>query len=307
MTTVLGPRLAGLVAAVLASAAGLVGLSSAPASAALCSGEGVNVVVDFNGLGRGEQKGCDPSGAGKSGDKVFSAAGFELEGVRNDPGFICRVERRPGPEACGQTPPANAYWGLYWSDGKSGKWNYSSSGVYNLKVPAGGFIAFSWQNGGPNEAPNATPRNAKPAPTKTATKSPPKGSDGGQGGVTEATKAPKTPEPTKAATRTATKAATQSATQAAVSATPQPARSSAPKASARASASAAASAATSPSATSSTAQDDASPAVTSTEPASQPFTDENGGLPAWVPVSVIVLLGGAAGAAVWWRKRTGAV
>ncbi len=64
-------RLAGLVAAALAAAAGLVGISSGPASAALCSGSGVNVVVDFNGLGGGVQKGCDPAGAGKSADQVF--------------------------------------------------------------------------------------------------------------------------------------------------------------------------------------------------------------------------------------------
>ncbi len=45
--------------------------------------------------------------------------------------------------------------------------------------------------------------------------------------------------------------------------------------------------------------------MTSTEPTSSDFapTEEDGGLPAWVPIGVIVLLGGAAGAAVWWRKR----
>jgi hypothetical protein len=311
MTRTLRPRLAGLVAVALAAAAGLVGLSSPPASAALCSGKGVNVVVDFNGLGGGVQKGCAPSGANKPGNQVFPAAGFGLTYARNQPGFVCRVKGSPSNDPCVNTSPANAYWGLYWSDGKSGTWKYSSTGVGSVKVASGGFLAFSWQNGGADDAPSATPRNAQPAPTKaptkSATKAPPKDSGGGQGsgqgGGTKATTAPKAPEPTEPATKSATKAA--------ASATPIPARSRSPKssASAKASASASASATASPSAASSTAAEDASPAVTSTEPTSSDFasTEEDGGLPAWVPIGVLVVLGGAAGAAVWWRKRTGAV
>jgi hypothetical protein len=308
MTAVLRPRVAGLVAAALAAAAGLVGLSTAPASAALCSGKGVNVVVDFNGLGGGVQKGCAPNGANKSGDTVFPAAGFALKYAQRQPGFVCRVKNTPSKDPCVNTAPANAYWGLYWSDGKSGTWKYSSSGVGSLKVSNGGFMAFSWQNGGANDPPSATPRNAKPAPapTKAATKAPPKGSSGGQGGSqggsTKATKAPASPEPTKAATKAATKA--HASTQ------PEPGRSRSAKHRAKASASAsAASASPSPSAASSTPDDDASPAVTSTEPTSSDLapTDEDGGLPAWVPIGVLVLLGAAAGAAVWWRRKTGAV
>ena len=239
MTRTLRPRLAGLVAVALAAAAGLVGLASAPASAALCSGNGVNVVVDFNGLGGGVQKGCAPNGANRTGDYVFPAAGFALTYARNQPGFVCRVKGTPSNDPCLNTSPANAYWGLYWSDGKSGTWKYSSTGVGSVKVASGGFLSFSWQNGGANDAPSATPRNAKPAPTeaptKAATQSPPKGSGGepgGQGGGTKATKAPKSPEPNKPA-------ATKAATKAPASATPTPARSRSPKrsASARASAS----------------------------------------------------------------------
>jgi len=311
MTRTLRPRLAGLVVVALAAATGLVGLSSPPASAALCAGEGVNVVVDFNGLGGGVQKGCAPSGANKPGDAVFPAAGFGLTYARNQPGFVCRVKGSPSNDPCVNTSPANAYWGLYWSDGKSGTWNYSSTGVGSVKVASGGFLAFSWQNGGANDAPSAAPRNATPtptkAPTKAATKPPPKSSGGGQGSsqnaVTKATKTPKAPEPTEPATKSAPKAAAD--------ATPSHARSRSPKssASARASASASARASASPSAASSTADDDASPAVTSAEPTSSDFaaTQEDGGLPAWVPIGVLVVLGGVAGAAVWWRKRSGAV
>ena len=189
----------------------------------------------------------------------FPAAGFALTYARNQPGFVCRVKGTPSNDPCLNTSPANAYWGLYWSDGKSGTWKYSSTGVGSVKVASGGFLAFSWQNGGANDAPSATPRNAKPAPTeaptKSATQSPPKGSGGepGQGGGPKATKAPKSPEPTKAA-------ATKAATKAPASATPTPARSRSSKHSASARASA--SPTSSPTAASSTADDDASPAVT---------------------------------------------
>jgi hypothetical protein len=34
--------------------------------------------------------------------------------------------------------------------------------------------------------------------------------------------------------------------------------------------------------------------------------DDDGGLPTWVPVVVIVGLAGGAGGALWYRRRTGA-
>ena len=94
MTSV-SSRLAGLVAAALAAAAGLVGVSAGPAAAALCSGSGVNVVVDFGSLGAGVQKGCDTRGANRSADKVFPAAGFPLTYAQREPGFVCRVKNTP--------------------------------------------------------------------------------------------------------------------------------------------------------------------------------------------------------------------
>ena len=93
------------------------------------------MVVDFHGLGGGVQKGCDRNGAGRTGDKVFPAAGFSLTYAQREPGFVCRVKNAPSSAPCVNTSPANAYWGLYWSNGKSGKWNYSSSGVGGTSVP----------------------------------------------------------------------------------------------------------------------------------------------------------------------------
>jgi hypothetical protein len=308
MTSIHRSRLAGLVAVALAAASGLVGLSATPAAAALCSGKGVNVVVDFHGLGGGVQKGCDPSGAGRTGNKVFPAAGFTLAYVTNSAGFVCRVKGSPSGNVCSQTPPANAYWGLYWSDGKSGKWTYSSSGVGGTKVSNGGFLAFSWQNGGTNDPPGSAPRNSQPAPTKTPTKSPTKtpakGAGGGQGGGggSATTKVTKTPKPTKAATAAATRAAKPAASASAKA----KAKANAAKASAKASSSA--KPGTSPSASASAtaqASDDANPDATKMASSSFKSEDDQDGLPTWIPVAVFVVLVGASAGAVWWRRRHG--
>lgn len=301
MTLVLGPRLAGLVVAALAAAAGLVGLSSAPAAAALCSGTGVNVVVDFNGLGGGVQKGCDPNGAGRTANNVFPAAGFALTYAQRQPGFVCRVKGSPSSDPCVNTSPANATWGLYWSDGKSGTWHYSSIGVGGLKVGDGGFLAFSWQNGGAADPPSATPTNnlpTPPKPTKTTTapkptKTPTKGLGGGSSRPT------RTPKPTRAAVASsATSSAGPRGVASARASAGDPARNSA---SARASASASPSAEPSPS-------DAATPEATATEKVNSAFApeEEHSGLPVWVPVGVIIVLAGAAGGTLWWRRRTGA-
>lgn len=164
--------LAGLAAGATAVAGALlvvVGASAPAAAAGFCSGDGVNVVVDFHQLGGGVQKGCDPSGGGKAAASVFPAAGFPLTYAQKQPGFVCRVEGKPASDPCVDTPPPDAYWGLWWSDGESGAWTYSSSGVGSLKVPSGGSVAFSWNAGGgtakPGVAPPTTPSTPTPKPT----------------------------------------------------------------------------------------------------------------------------------------------
>jgi hypothetical protein len=299
-------RLAGLVAAALAAAAGLVGITAVPATAAFCSGSGVNVVVDFKSLGGGVQKGCDPRGAGRSAEQVFPAAGFGLDYVVNS-GFVCRVKAKPaGEKVCQQTPPASAYWGLYWSDGKSG-WKYSSRGVTGTSVPNGGSIAFSWQTGGGPKEPRVDPARAKsvpaPAPKEKPTKAPQKvrTQQSESGSAPAATKAPKPKTPTKTSAAAGEKPPKPKKAQAKKTA---PARASkrakaSPSASAKSSASA--SAAADPS-------DEVSPDVTSAKPVDSTFAPEEdqGGLPVWVPIVVIVALAGAAGGTAWWRRRTGA-
>ena len=154
-----------LAAVTLAVAAAGVVISS-PARAATCrSASGVSVVVDFHQLGGGAQSACDAGGAGEYADQQFSDAGYTLTPVDNEQGFVCRVNGLPDTQ-CARTPPADAYWSLWWSDGKSGTWKYSSVGVTSLKVPAGGYVALSWQKGNAQAPPRtAAVSHSPPSPT----------------------------------------------------------------------------------------------------------------------------------------------
>jgi hypothetical protein len=175
-----------------AAAAG-VGLSSAPAAAATgrCSGgHGVTVVVDFGPLGGGTRIACDADGAGETAKTVMEHAGFSLDWVRTDPGFVCAIESRPDPDSsCQRVPPADAYWALFWSDGRSG-WKYSSAGAGSLKLQDGGSVGWRFQDGGARDNPSQTPTSStsssSPTPTPTPTPSPtphhPGGAGNGDGG-----------------------------------------------------------------------------------------------------------------------------
>ena len=172
-----------VVAALALVASGLVLQSQIPAAAAGCSGSsGVTVVVDYHQLGGGLQQACDADGGGKVASTVFPDSGFPLTYVQRQPGFVCRVAGAPSSDPCVNTPPASAYWSLWWSDGKSGTWSYASTGVGSLTVPDGGYIAFSWQGQDGKAAPGVapTPRAASSSPSP----SPSAGDSGGGGGTT---------------------------------------------------------------------------------------------------------------------------
>jgi hypothetical protein len=145
-------------ATITVAAAGVVVPS--PAQAATCgTASGVSVVVDFHQLGGGVQTFCDAGGAGEYAATQFEDAGHTLTYVNGEP-FVCQVDSEPDTQ-CARTPPANAYWSLWWSDGKSGTWKYSSTGVTSLKVPDGGSVALSWQG----QSSQAKPRVSPPART----------------------------------------------------------------------------------------------------------------------------------------------
>ena len=87
------------------------------------------------------------SSGNRNAARAFGNTGHGLTYAQRQPGFVCRVSGLPDPsrETCGNTPPTDAYWGLFWSDGQSGTWSYSSVGIGSLKVPAGGFIGWRFQ------------------------------------------------------------------------------------------------------------------------------------------------------------------
>jgi len=200
-----------LAAVTLAVAAAGVVVPSAAQAATCSTASGVSVVVDFHQLGGGVQTFCDAGGAGKYAGQQFADAGHPLTYVQNE-AFVCRVDGMPASDPCAHTPPSDAYWSLWWSDGKSGRWSYSSSGVTSLKVPAGGYVGLSWQHGnaqaepgapatahgsqatsspttrppssphpstGPGDAPTSSAAPGAPAPSGT-TSSPSTGPSGGQ-------------------------------------------------------------------------------------------------------------------------------
>lgn len=196
-----------LVAAVLLAGVGpLLGPLAGPADAAVCSSDsGVTVVVDFHELGGGVQTVCDPDGGGKTAATLFPANGFPLDYVQRQPGFVCRVSGKPADDPCVNTPPADAYWGLFWSNGTSGQWSYASSGAGSQRIPDGGSVAFSWQGSTNRAYPGVTPpkHSSQPSPHPSSKPSGGGGS-GSTGGPATGTAGPTTGAPTASPTRAAT-------------------------------------------------------------------------------------------------------
>jgi hypothetical protein len=155
-----------------------------PAAAVACSDDsGVTVVVDFHGLGgRGLEQDC-VADRGQA-DELFRDAGHSLENVSGQP-FVCRVDALPTAEeeSCASTPPSDAYWGLWWSDGTNGTWTYASQGAYALDVPDGGAVAFSWNGTSSTSKPGAAPPKHEEEPSPEPS-TPPSGGGGGAGGGT---------------------------------------------------------------------------------------------------------------------------
>ncbi|MCD4535916.1 hypothetical protein LRP67_17650 [Nocardioides sp. cx-169] len=160
-----------LTAAALVVAA--VGGASAPAQAAAavaapCSGGGVTVVVDFHELGGGVDAVCDRDGGGQRAADLFVSVGHPLTYAARQAGFVCRVSGLPQDDPCVTTAPADAYWGLWWSDGESGTWTYSGLGAGALTVPDGGYVALSWDQRGGEARPRLEPGAASPSATPSA-------------------------------------------------------------------------------------------------------------------------------------------
>jgi MYXO-CTERM domain-containing protein len=267
-----------VVAAAVLAAAAYVASPVPPASAAGCAtAHGVTVVVEYGALGGGTDVDCEPEGGGRTADRLLKDAGHALAYVQRFPGFVCRVDGVPADDPCVNTPPADAYWGLWWSDGKTGKWSYASLGASSLNIPAGGYVAMVWDGTSGDVRPStaATPHRAPP-PTPTPTKRP----------TTQA------PSPTAAPTAEATTATPSQDPIASPSNKPSatPAKTKKPEPTRTASATPEPSAEQTEAGA---AVDD--PVVT------QSTTDD--GLPPWIAPLAVVLLLGAAGAVALARRR----
>jgi len=309
MTSRVLSRLAAAVLMTAAAGSALVG-TAAPAEAATCStSSGVSVIVDFKQLGGGIQGACVAGGAGKAASTLFPSAGFPLDYVQNEPGFVCRVSSLPTPQAdpCVDTPPTTAYWGLWWSDGKSGTWKYSNYGVAALKVPDGSYVALAWKQGEGSASPPGVAPAVHQAATPTPTASPTPTSN--------PTKTP-TADPTKTPTGDPTKDPTKGPTANPTAGAP-PTTSPGVSASASASASDATGASVSASPTQTgSPTDSAAPTPDATDSGSSPVVQDpaepvdgeaadasEGGLPVVLVVMLIVALFAASGAAVVLRRR----
>lgn len=290
-----------LAAAALVAAAVGVGVP-APAVAAGCSSaSGVTVVVDFNQLGGGVSSACVSGGGGQKASALFPSAGHPLTYAQRQPGFVCRVSGVPAEDPCINTSPANAYWGLWWTDGKGGGWVYSSLGASSLTIPDGGYVAFSWDESGGDATPSYTPAahaspSPTPAPTPTAQPSPsaaPGDGGGDNGGSTP------TPSPTDGPTPSAGAGTPSPTPSASASTTGKPSKPSKPSASVDPSTG------TAPSATSSaTPSEEATTMPFSDDPVSPTAADaSDDGLPAWVAPALIVVLFGVAGVVFLLRRR----
>ena len=290
VTGLLGPAVASAFAA-----AGLVLLPASPATAAAgaCPGAtGVTVVVDFNELPAGSeiQVGCDSKPGARAVDN-FANAGFALTPRATDPGFTCQINGQPADRDCAAT---DAFWSLWVSDGKTGKWTFATRGVTSLRVPTGGYVAFAWHEGAGKAAPPdavPTPRVPKATPTPSSAPST-KATQGTKGGGANGGGTKGGPEQTPSATPSAT--ATTSATP---TPTPTPTPTSTPTPTAPTT--------TAPTAATSSALPDVADITAGPETDTAHTDDDSSSLGTWLGVGAGVGVLGAAGAVPLIRRRLG--
>ena len=286
-------RLTGLAVATLVAAAGLIGLSGASASATSCTTSGITAVVDYNdGAGGGTQSSCDPTSGSANAARVFGDVSVQMQ--RNPDNSVCTVNGKPADTQCGRL--GNQYWSLWWTDGTSGKWVYSQSGVDGLDVPKNGAVAWAWQGASGRRQPAVAAPVVKAAPKPTPTPTPK--------ATKKATHKPTKTRASKAAAALAATASQAAASASAAAATPtasasiSPSAASAAPVSATPSASASVAPPTPSTGSSPAAEASADTRLTSADP-------DTGGLPLWVPAAVVVALGAATGAVLWRRRTTG--
>ena len=148
-----------VVAVVMTVTAALPGAPASASTPACTPGHGVTVLVEFNQLGGDDVRLCDESGGGRTVAGLLEDNDLPLTYVQRQPGFVCRVAGLPAEDPCVNTPPDDAYWSLWWSDGSADTWSYATTGVDTLQVPDGGSVALAW-DGDAGDVEPATPPGA---------------------------------------------------------------------------------------------------------------------------------------------------
>lgn len=273
-----------LAAVLLGTTAGAVALAS-PAHAAACpAGTGVTVVVNSS-------VGCDADGGGRASDN-FSAAGHQLRFASRAPGFVCRVDGAPADDPCVEASPSDAYWGLFWSDGTTGSWTYSSLGVTALKVPKGGSVAFVFQGSSRRTMPAVSAQVVSAEPTQQPTRSPGAGSNGG------GSSAPGVTEPKKHSTAAAPRSSMDPGSIATPSSAPATGATPTPTASEPTDA-------TAPPSAAADSVDAAGSSDSAIAPLGQAEAASGTSTPAVIAAVALVVLLGVAVGVVWRRRRAG--
>ena len=153
-------------AALLTAATPATPATAAPASATAgapgrcTAGHGVGVVVEFHQLGGRDLRRCDPGGGGRTAARILQRQGLRSTYVQRMPGFLCRLDGVPAQDPCVNTPPDDAYWSLWWSDGDTARWRYAASGIDSLDLPDGASLALTWDGVAGDVPPSVPPRTA---------------------------------------------------------------------------------------------------------------------------------------------------
>ena len=277
-------HLAGAAAASGLALAGLV-MTSAPASAAACSGtSGVTVVVDTGGSVSIRCAPGDPSSA----VKALTGAGYSVTYPQQYPGsVVCRINGFPESDPCVRMPPADAYWAFFHAS-RGGGWTYSSSGVSSHDPGPGTVLGFRF---GAGQQPRVAPPEptATSAPAVTTTKPQPTSAPRTTASAPAGTRAPRSTSPGAAATARAPGVA--------ASVPPSPTATSSRSASASGSPSAPAT----PTPTASLA-----PSPSATRLAAAPTAEPDDGSPGVgtlvAGAALLALVGGGAGWTAWKRR-----
>ncbi|MDQ1643720.1 MAG: hypothetical protein QOJ90_3071 [Actinomycetota bacterium] len=129
---------------------------------------GVTVVVQSGSAPNVRCASGDPS----SGLAALAATGHSVEYVRNQPGFVCKIDGQPADVSCGRPPPTNAYWSYWYRTACSTTWRYSSTGAGQRNPKRG--ETEGWRFGSGSQPPAystttgcATAPAPKPTPAKT--------------------------------------------------------------------------------------------------------------------------------------------